>query len=69
MGSMPRTLDIIIHEDLVERVKAGDKCEFIGTLIVVPDVSQLSLPGTKPYHLISDRKQTGDFFWKRVWRL
>ena len=47
MGSMPRTLDIIIREDLVERVKAGDKCEFTGTLIVIPDVAQLGLPGNK----------------------
>ena len=27
-------------------VQAGDKCDFIGTLIVVPDVSQLRTEGT-----------------------
>ena len=31
--------------ELVERAKAGDKCVFTGTFIVVPDVSQLGLPG------------------------
>ena len=30
---------------MVERAKAGDKCVFTGTFIVVPDVSQLGLPG------------------------
>lgn len=30
---------------MVERAKAGDKCVFTGTFIVVPDVGQLSLPG------------------------
>ena len=41
-GSMPRSLDIILRgADQVECVQAGDKCEFIGTLIVVPDVAQM----------------------------
>ena len=46
-GSMPRTLDIILRGDCVERAKPGDRCKFIGTEIVVPDVSQLGLPGVK----------------------
>lgn len=29
----------------MERAKAGDKCVFTGSFIVVPDVSQLGLPG------------------------
>ncbi|KAF8319067.1 MCM-domain-containing protein [Clavulina sp. PMI_390] len=44
-GSMPRSLDVILRADMVERAKAGDKCVFTGTFIVVPDVSQLGLPG------------------------
>ncbi|RDL39970.1 DNA helicase [Venustampulla echinocandica] len=47
-GSMPRTLDVILRGEIVERAKAGEKCIFTGTLIVVPDVSQLGLPGVKP---------------------
>ncbi|VEU19705.1 DEKNAAC100300 [Brettanomyces naardenensis] len=47
-GSMPRTLDVILRGDLVDRAKPGDKCRFTGTEIVVPDVSQLGLPGVKP---------------------
>ncbi|EPS36069.1 hypothetical protein H072_10452 [Dactylellina haptotyla CBS 200.50] len=46
-GSMPRTLDVILRGEIVERAKAGEKCVFTGTLIVVPDVSQLGLPGGK----------------------
>ena len=30
---------------MVERAKAGDKCVFTGSFIVVPDVAQLGLPG------------------------
>lgn len=41
-GSMPRSMDIILRgADQVECVQAGDKCSFIGTLIVVPDVAQM----------------------------
>ena len=41
---MPRSLDVILRSELVERAKAGDKCVFTGTFIIVPDVSQLGLP-------------------------
>ncbi|KAG8460942.1 hypothetical protein KFE25_010693 [Diacronema lutheri] len=38
-GCMPRTLDVIVRDDNVERAKAGDKAVFTGTLVVVPEVS------------------------------
>ncbi|ORY90619.1 MCM2/3/5 family-domain-containing protein [Leucosporidium creatinivorum] len=44
-GSMPRSLDVILRAEIVERAKAGDKCVFTGTFIVVPDVAALGLPG------------------------
>lgn len=47
-GSMPRTVDIILRGDIVEKAKPGDKCKFTGTQIVIPDVSQLGLPGVNP---------------------
>lgn len=47
-GSMPRTLDVILRGETVERAKPGDKCKFTGCEIVIPDVSQLGLPGVKP---------------------
>ncbi|TID29268.1 hypothetical protein CANINC_002064 [Pichia inconspicua] len=46
-GSMPRTLDIILRGELVDKAKPGDKCKFTGTEIVLPDVSQYQLPGIK----------------------
>lgn len=42
---MALSLDIILRSEMVERAKAGDKCVFTGTFIVVPDVSQISAPG------------------------
>lgn len=57
-GSMPRTLDVILRGEIVERAKAGDKCIFTGTEIVVPDVSQLGLPGVKPM-AVRDNSGTG----------
>jgi DNA replication licensing factor MCM6 len=44
-GSMPRSLDVIVRGEMVERAKAGDKCVFTGTFVVVPDVSQMGVPG------------------------
>ncbi|KAI9259583.1 DNA replication licensing factor mcm6 [Phascolomyces articulosus] len=45
-GSMPRSMDVIVRGEMVERAKAGDKCNFVGTLIVVPDVAAFRTPGT-----------------------
>ena len=42
-----RSLDVILRGDIVERAKAGDKMVFTGTLIVIPDVAQLGLPGNR----------------------
>jgi DNA replication licensing factor MCM6 len=44
-GSMPRTVDVILRHEIVERAKAGDKMVFTGSLIVVPDISQMSKIG------------------------
>eukprot|EP01135_Chromosphaera_perkinsii_P005821 Nk52_evm10s367 gene=Nk52_evmTU10s367 len=41
-GSMPRSIDIILRHEAVERAKAGDKCVFSGCMIVVPDVSKMA---------------------------
>ncbi|KAH6619139.1 MCM2/3/5 family-domain-containing protein [Chaetomium sp. MPI-SDFR-AT-0129] len=54
-GSMPRTMDIILRGEMVDRAKAGEKCVFTGALIVVPDVSQMGLPGLKRVAVRDDR--------------
>jgi DNA replication licensing factor MCM6 len=58
-GSMPRSLDVILRSELVERAKAGDKCVFTGTFIVVPDVSQLGLPGGNKAELMREASKSG----------
>ncbi|CAI5755575.1 unnamed protein product [Candida verbasci] len=47
-GSMPRTLDILLRGDITENCKPGDKAKFTGYEIVIPDLTQLGLPGVKP---------------------
>ena len=48
-------MDVILRGEIVDRAKAGEKCCFTGTLIVVPDVSQLGLPGVRPEALRDNR--------------
>lgn len=46
-GCIPRSMEVILRAECVEKTQAGDRCEFIGTLIVVPDVSKLSSIGPR----------------------
>lgn len=58
-GSMPRTMDVILRGEIVERAKAGERCIFTGALIVVPDVSQLGLPGIRATAVRDDKGPRG----------
>lgn len=44
-GSMPRSVDVILRHAAVDKARAGDKCTFVGSLVVVPDVGQLYKQG------------------------
>jgi len=46
-GSMPRSVDVILRNEQVERARAGDKCTFVGSVIVIPDISQIASPGDR----------------------
>ena len=46
-GCIPRSVEIILRAEAVETAQPGDRCDFIGTLIVVPDVGALNLPGAR----------------------
>ncbi|XP_051554164.1 MCM6 minichromosome maintenance deficient 6, like [Myxocyprinus asiaticus] len=46
-GSIPRSVEVILRAEAVETAQAGDRCDFTGTLIVVPDVSALALAGIR----------------------
>ena len=45
---MPRTMDVILRGEMVDRPKAGERCIFTGTLVVIPDISQGNTPGVNP---------------------
>lgn len=47
-GSMPRSMNVILRNEMVEHCKAGDKCVFVGTLVVLPDASALARAGEAP---------------------
>ena len=40
-------MEVILRNNLVESVRAGDKVVFVGNLIVVPDVAVISAPGER----------------------
>jgi len=46
-GSMPRSIEVVLRDNICDSVKPGDKCQFIGTLAVVPDISNLRKPGER----------------------
>lgn len=47
LGCVPRNVEVIVRGEAVETAQPGDHCDFIGTLIVVPDVAMLSAPGVR----------------------
>ena len=64
-GSMPRSVDVICRHEMVERVKAGDQCLLVGSLVVLPDGSALARAGEAPvvakhnHHRASDAATGG----------
>ena len=46
-GDIPRTIEVILRDKMVDSVKPGQKVNLIGEVILLPDVSQLMLPQNK----------------------
>lgn len=46
-GSLPRAMDVIIRNEMVERIRPGDKAIFTGSLIVIPDMGAFQAPGER----------------------
>lgn len=46
-GGLPRTVEVVLREAYVERIRPGDFMVFTGTLIGVPDVSVIATPGER----------------------
>lgn len=59
-GSIPRSVEIVLRAEAVEQAQAGDKCDFTGTLIVVPDVAQINMPGSRAETRAARNKGPGD---------
>ena len=57
-GSLPRSLDVIIRGEIVERVRPGDKVVFSGCLVVLPDLGAYQAPGEKT--LLQSRGVSGN---------
>lgn len=58
-GCIPRSVEVILRAETVESAQAGDRCDFTGTLVVVPDVRQLATPGVRTesnYHQKAGRE-------------
>lgn len=55
---MPRSLDVILRNEAVDKCKAGDSSVFCGQLIVIPDITQFKLPGVK-----AQGRGLGSFFF------
>ena len=47
-GSMPRSIDLILRREEVDKLKPGDKIVATGSLIVVPDIPSLMKQGDVP---------------------
>ena len=44
---MPRSIDVILRSDTVDKAKPGDRAIFTGNLVTVPDIVQLMKPGER----------------------
>ena len=53
-GAVPRTFEVIVRGDAVEEAQPGDRAEFTGTLVVVPDVAAMMGPSA-----IQDTRRNG----------
>lgn len=59
-GCLPRSIDVIVRNELVEQIKPGSNLNFTGYLMVIPDIVQLKLPNLKSIPVaqgVADEKQ------------
>ncbi|TKR68487.1 hypothetical protein L596_024466 [Steinernema carpocapsae] len=59
-GSVPRNYEVIVRGEECERVQPGDSCTITGMLIVIPDCSQLSVPGLRAEQKNHSRGKEGE---------
>lgn len=56
-GSMPRKIDVIMRNSLVDLCKPGDSAVITGCLVAVPDVPALMKPGDVPKSVTRDKNR------------
>lgn len=59
-GSMPRSLDVILRNETVEKAQPGDICQFFGQLSVVPDIVSMIKPGERTQVLLKNTDSRGN---------
>ena len=59
-GCPPRSMDVIVRNEMVELCKAGDTVNFVGSLVVVPNGSALARAGEVPQSSKDMRRRTPD---------
>ena len=59
-GCMPRSMDVVVRNEMVERCKAGDSVVFVGSLVVIPDGSALARAGEAPQSSRDMRRTTDE---------
>lgn len=59
-GSMPRSLDVILHNEMVEKAQPGDICQFFGQMSVVPDIVSMIKPGDRTQVLTKNTETRGN---------
>jgi len=61
-GAVPRSIDVILRDEIVEKGKPGDRCIFVGTLLAVPDIVSMLRPGERILSLRNDNRRGEDSF-------
>lgn len=56
---MPRSIDVILCQDVCEQCKPGDRVVLSGCLASIPDVPSLMKPGDVPKKIMMDRNRMG----------
>ena len=46
-GATPRSIEVVLRNEIVEQAQPGDRATIVGTLIVVPEVFSMIKPGEK----------------------
>ncbi|KAI3380299.1 hypothetical protein SNEBB_008304 [Seison nebaliae] len=58
-GVVPRGIEIVVRADFVESCQPGDTIDFTGTLIAIPNIGSMTIPGVTTYEKEKQQNQSG----------